>query len=338
MNILITGGCGFIGSNLAFYLKNFFKVSILDNLSRRGSEINFKNLKRSEGEGGSGVKIYIQDITNIKSLNRLPKYDLIIDCCAEPSVEASKENLNKIFNINLVGTLNLLNKCVADKSKIIFLSTSRVYSIIDLKKLKKPKIINQKYSTEGPKSIYGFTKLASEDLIKEFSYLFKIKYLINRCGVVSGPGQFGKTDQGFVSLWVWKHINKFPLLYKGYNGSGRQVRDVLHINDLCELIYLQIKKISKINNQTFLIGGGKNNSVNLIKLTEICRKITGNFCKVVKNYKISNYDIPFFICDNKKIYKFYKWRVKNNIQSIVQDIFDWQLKNYKLLTKVLNLK
>jgi CDP-paratose 2-epimerase len=338
LNILITGGCGFIGSNLAFYLKNFFKVSILDNLSRRGSEINFKNLKRSEGEGGSGVKIYIQDITNIKSLNRLPKYDLIIDCCAEPSVEASKENLNKIFNINLVGTLNLLNKCVADKSKIIFLSTSRVYSIIDLKKLKKPKIINQKYSTEGPKSIYGFTKLASEDLIKEFSYLFKIKYLINRCGVVSGPGQFGKTDQGFVSLWVWKHINKFPLLYKGYNGSGRQVRDVLHINDLCELIYLQIKKISKINNQTFLIGGGKNNSVNLIKLTEICRKITGNFCKVVKNYKISNYDIPFFICDNKKIYKFYKWRVKNNIQSIVQDIFDWQLKNYKLLTKVLNLK
>ncbi len=336
MNILITGGCGFIGSNLAFYLKNFFKVSILDNLSRRGSEINFKNLKRSEGEGGSGVKIYIQDITNIKSLNRLPKYDLIIDCCAEPSVEASKENLNKIFNINLVGTLNLLNKCVADKSKIIFLSTSRVYSIIDLKKLKKPKIINQKYSTEGPKSIYGFTKLASEDLIKEFSYLFKIKYLINRLGVVSGPGQFGKTDQGYVSLWVWKHINKFPLLYKGYNGSGRQVRDVLHINDLCELIYLQIKKISKINNQTFLIGGGKNNSVNLIKLTEMCRKITGNFCKVVKDYKISNYDIPFFICDNNKIYKFYKWRVKNNIKSIVQDIFDWQSKNYKLLTKVLN--
>ena len=336
MNILITGGCGFIGSNLAFYLKNFCKVSILDNLSRRGSEINFKNLKRSESEGGSGVKIYIQDITNIKSLNRLPKYDLIIDCCAEPSVEASKENLNKIFNINLVGTLNLLNKCVADKSKIIFLSTSRVYSIIDLKKLKKPKIINQKYSTEGPKSVYGFTKLASEDLIKEFSYLFKIKYLINRCGVVSGPGQFGKTDQGFVSLWVWKHINKFPLLYKGYNGSGRQVRDVLHINDLCELIYLQIKKINKINNQTFLIGGGKNNSVNLIKLTEICRKITGNFCKVVKDYKISNYDIPFFICDNKKIYKFYKWRVKNNIKSIVKDIFDWQSKNYKLLTKVLN--
>jgi CDP-paratose 2-epimerase len=336
LNILITGGCGFIGSNLAFYLKNFFKVSILDNLSRRGSEINFKNLKRSEGEGGSGVKIYIQDITNIKSLNRLPKYDLIIDCCAEPSVEASKENLNKIFNINLVGTLNLLNKCVADKSKIIFLSTSRVYSIIDLKKLKKPKIINQKYSTEGPKSIYGFTKLASEDLIKEFSYLFKIKYLINRLGVVSGPGQFGKTDQGYVSLWVWKHINKFPLLYKGYNGSGRQVRDVLHINDLCELIYLQIKKISKINNQTFLIGGGKNNSVNLIKLTEMCRKITGNFCKVVKDYKISNYDIPFFICDNNKIYKFYKWRVKNNIKSIVQDIFDWQSKNYKLLTKVLN--
>ena len=92
-------------------------------------------------------------------------------------------------------------------------------------------------------------------LIKEFSYQFDIKYIINRCGVISGPLQFGKQDQGFVSLWIWRHLNKHKLNYIGYGGFGHQIRDVLHISDLLELILIQIKKLNKIYNQTFTVGG-----------------------------------------------------------------------------------
>ena len=109
-------------------------------------------------------------------------------------------------------------------------------------------MFNEESKIDGPKTIYGLTKLASEMFIEEFSYAFGLKYIINRCGVISGPLQFGKQDQGFVSLWIWRHIMKKKLSYIGYGGMGHQVRDVLHIYDLCNLINKQIKKIKSINN------------------------------------------------------------------------------------------
>ena len=165
---------------------------------------------------------------------------------------------------NLIGTFNILKKCVRDKSKLIFLSSSRVYSLKLLRRINSNKNIKNKIkskskynifsSTSGPKSLYGFTKFASEELIEEFSYSNNLKYIINRLGVVAGPWQFGKVDQGFMSLWVWKHMLKQNLNYIGYGGFGNQVRDVLHIEDLCYLIFLQIKKIDTINNIKFTAG------------------------------------------------------------------------------------
>ena len=93
--------------------------------------------------------------------------------------------------------------------------------------------------------MYGFTKLESEKLIKEMFYQSKLKYIINRFGVISGPWQFGKQDQGFVSLWVANHLFNKKLSYIGFGGYGHQVRDILHIEDACEIILLQISKISK---------------------------------------------------------------------------------------------
>ena len=119
----------------------------------------------------------------------------------------------------MIGTFNILKKAKRDKSKIIFLSSSRVNSIKNInkiignnsnlkKKLRINKLIDDKFENSRPKSLYGFTKLASEMLIEEFNYAFGLKYIINRCGVISGPLQFGKQDQGFVSLWVIHHIMK----------------------------------------------------------------------------------------------------------------------------------
>ena len=280
MKVLITGGCGFIGTNLSLFLKSKgFKISTLDNLSRKGSQYNYRLIKKNK------IPNYKFDISNYYKINKLPRFDVIIDCCAEAAVEVSKKDVDRVFNTNLLGTFNVIKKVKKDKSKIIFLSSSRVYSLNALngliknqnlkKELKLNIKIKQNFKCDEPKSIYGFTKHASEMLIEEFSYAYRLKYIINRCGVVSGPLQFGKQDQGFVSLWLWRHINKEKISYIGFGGSGFQIRDVLHINDLCNLIHKQILNIDKINNKKFNVGGGKKSYTSLNELTKICQKLTG---------------------------------------------------------------
>ncbi len=163
--------------------------------------------------------------------------------------------------------------------------------------------------------------------------MYKIKYIINRFGVISGPGQFGKQDQGFVSLWVWRHLNKKKLSYIGFGGKGSQERDVIHINDVCELINLQINKINKINNLIVNVGGGKKNTTSLKNLTKICQKITLNKIKISSKKNTSDYDIPYYITDNSKVKKIYNWQPKNNFLQIVQDMYKWMRLNKKVLEK-----
>ena len=339
MNILITGGCGFVGTNLSLYLKSKkFNVYTLDNLSRKGSKFNYTVLKKKK------IKNFRINIANYKKLKGLRKFDLIIDCCAEAAVEVSRKKIDEVFNTNLIGTFNILKKAKRDKSKIIFLSSSRVNSIKNInkivgnnsnlkKKLQINKLIDDKFENSRPKSLYGFTKLASEMLIEEFNYAFGLKYIINRCGVISGPLQFGKQDQGFVSLWVIHHIMKKKLSYIGYGGHGNQVRDVLHIDDLCELIHKQIKIINKIYNKLYTVGGSKISYTSLKNLTKICQNITGNKISIDKKRSTSIYDIPYFITDNHKVSRAYKWRPKKNINKIVYDITTWVNNNKNLIQK-----
>ena len=172
-----------------------------------------------------------------------------------PAIEVSKKEPDRVFNTNLFGTFNVLKKCLSDRANIIFLSSSRVYSIEKLNEIvknlniKKPlkikKKINERFETQKPSSLYGFTKLASEKLIKEFFFKNNLKYIINRFGVIAGPWQFGKQDQGFIPLWVATHLFKKKLFYIGFGGHGNQVRDVIHIDDVCEIVSLQIKSINE---------------------------------------------------------------------------------------------
>ena len=334
MKILITGGCGFVGSNLAIYLKkklNNSSISSLDNLMRDGSHLNKLRLLKHK------IKNYKINIENFKKINTLPKFNLIIDCCVEPAIESSKKDPDRVFNTNLIGTFNILKKCLKDKSNIIFLSSSRVYSIKNLRelvkkiKLKEPikikKKINENFCTESASSLYGFTKLASEKLIIEAFFNTNQKYLINRFGVIAGPWQFGKQDQGFVPLWVAKHLFKKKLSYIGFGGNGHQIRDVIHIEDVCEIILIQIKKINRIYNNIFNIGGGLNNAISLKDLTFKSQKITRNKIRIKKINKTSIFDIPYFVTDNTKIKKAYNWLPSKNINKIIRDIYIWLLDN-----------
>ena len=182
--------------------------------------------------------------------------------------------------------------------------------------------------------MYGFTKFASELLIEEFSYAFGLKYIINRCGVISGPMQFGKQDQGFISFCVWRHILKKNINYIGFGGHGNQVRDVLHIDDLVDLINLQIKNLNKVYNKKICVGGSRKSNTSLKNLSIICQKITGNKVKFRKIKRTSIYDIPYFISDNTLVKRIYKWQPKKNMIDIVTDNYKWLKENKKNLIKI----
>ncbi len=340
MKIAILGGNGFIGSNLSIYLKNKFKnidIISVDNNSGKGSKFNQKRLTDYK------IKILKKNLSKKNSLDNVGKIDIFINCCSDPTVENSKKKNSDVVDNNFLTTLNMLNHAVKFKSKIIYFSTSRVYSIESINKLinnrnLKNKVtvrkkINENFNTSGIRTIYGLTKLFSEEIIKEFSYLHNLKYIINRCGIITGPWQFGKKEQGLFSFWMKKHITKKPIKFIGYGGYGNQVRDALHIDDLNLLIFKQIKKINKVNNITFNVGGGLKNTISLKDLTKKCEKITGNSCLKTKIKKTSNYDIPYYVTDNNKVSKTYNWKPLKNINVILKDIYYWMLKNKNLLSK-----
>ena len=332
-SILITGGCGFVGTNLAIYLqkklKNFSIYSV-DNLKKKYSKFNLDILKKKK------IKNFKIDISSSKFLKLKKKFNFIIDCSADPAVENSKENTQSVFNNNLKTTLNILEKTRKDKSNIIFISSSRVYPIMESYKkfrLKFSSNFDENTNTNGVKSIYGFTKYASELLIKEYSYIFNIKFIINRSGIITGPLQFGKVEQGLVSLWLWRHLNNLKLNYIGFGGKGSQIRDILYIDDFSLLIKKQILGFEKNNNKLFCIGGGKKNSLTLGQLTEKCQEITSNYLKIGFYKKTSKYDIPIFISSNKQIKKNYNWSPKTNIDEILKYNLSWMKKNYKRIKR-----
>lgn len=283
--ILITGGCGFVGSNLAVFFKNIYpsySVIALDNLKRRGSELNINRLKEV------GVEFIHGDIRNKEDFDQVGKIDLLIEASAEPSVLAGiNSSLDYLINTNLNGTINCLNFSLQNKADFIFLSTSRVYPVkhienicyteaasrFDISAIQNisgvsAKGITENFPLEGSRTFHGATKLASELLIQEYNELLGLNTVINRCSVITGPYQMGKVDQGVVVLWVARHFWKNKLCYLGYGGEGKQVRDILHIHDLFRLIDIQVHNISQYNGQVFYVGGGNDCSVSLKEFTD----------------------------------------------------------------------
>lgn len=350
--VVVTGGAGFVGGNLAISFKHdnpSCKVMALDNLHRRGSELNLPRLRENE------VYFVHGDIRIIHDIESVGEFDLLIECSAEASVLAGYGGSPVYLNeTNISGTLNCLEACRRHEAGIIFLSTSRVYPMQIINDLKysedesrfnlvpeqnTPGVSEYGFSEDFPmtgvRSLYGATKYCSELMMQEYMAAYGIKGVINRCGVITGPWQMGNVDQGFVALWVARHLWHGKLAYIGYGGNGKQVRDILHVNDLYDLLRIQIKRLDEISGHVFNIGGGSKVSVSLKELTLLCQKITGYEIPIASIPETRVADIPYYVSDCRKVQEAIGWEVRLDAKRIVRDIHAWLREHEAVLRPIL---
>jgi CDP-paratose 2-epimerase len=342
--IIVTGGAGFVGAHLAVFLKQAFgdvSVAACDNLKRRGSELNLRRLSEA------GVVFLHGDIRCPEDIAGWPEFDLLIDCSAEPSVQAGLNGSPlPVIQNNLVGTINCLEAARRNQAAFLFVSTSRVYPISAVNSLPYEELpsrfawtagehqsgwsargISEEFSLTGARSLYGATKLAAELLLQEFAYSYGVPVLINRCGLLTGPWQMGKVDQGVVALWVARHHFGMPLRYTGFGGAGKQVRDLLHVQDFFDLIVRQMENPSCWDGRVYNVGGGPDVSLSLRELTELCRDATRRSIPLSSDPATSPVDVRIYLTDNSRVTADYGWQPRRPPASIVADIAKWVREN-----------
>jgi CDP-paratose 2-epimerase len=323
----------------------------MDNLKRRGAELNLNRLREH------GIEFIHGDIRQKDDFELITKQvSCVIDAAAEPSVMAGLDgNTSYLIETNLNGTINALNFSLKHKAKFIFLSTSRIYPIKTIEEIKTVETetrfeiaatqhiegvtengLSENFPLAGSRSLYGATKLASELMIEEYHEMFGLQTVINRCGVLTGPHQMGKVDQGVVVLWMAKHFWKKNLGYFGYGGLGKQTRDMLHIYDLFALVDHQINHIDKFNGQIFNVGGTRKVSASLQELTSMSQHISGNIIPIESVLETRKADIKIYISDCTKINSLCGWEPKITVEAILDEIFDWLRKTEKQLKPILS--
>jgi len=340
MRILITGVCGFVGSTLARAWTDAgagHELLGLDNFIRPGSETNRGELTRR------GVKLFHGDLRAASDLEALPAVDWVIDAAANPSVLAGvdgRTSSRQLIEHNLGSTVNMLEFCKTQRAGFTLLSTSRVYSIPPLANLETivegeafrpsptashaPGIsadgVSEAFSTQAPVSLYGASKLASEALALEYGETFGLPVFINRCGVLAGAGQFGRADQGIFAYWINTWLQRRPLKYIGFGGTGHQVRDCLHPRDLLPALDLQLAapKIAAADRIANFAGGAAS-AMSLRQLSAWCSHQLGAHA-VTEDLTPRPFDIPWMVLDCAKARRLWNWTPAMTTPAILEEI------------------
>ena len=341
MRLLITGICGFVGSTLATALvQHDPTISIvgIDNFVRSGSWSNRDRLRTA------GIDIIHGDIRLSSDVDALPAVDFVIDAAAHASILSGVSggiNSRQLLENNLLGTVNLLEYCKQHHAGFLLLSTSRVYSIRPLAALetciqdkafvpilKAPSLglshdgIDEQFSTQTPVSLYGATKLASEQLALEYGHAFQFPVWVNRCGVLAGAGQFGRADQGIFAYWLHSWRENRPLAYIGFDGMGHQVRDCLHPRDLAQLIVQQLRTRNDGRDQIVNVSGGRPSARSLAQLSDWCTDRWGKR-KIESMAKPRAFDLPWVVLDHTSATKLWNWQPKIDHEQILIEIADF---------------
>jgi CDP-paratose 2-epimerase len=338
--VLVTGGAGFVGANLAVALAERhpdWRLVAFDNLRRRGSELNLPRLR------AAGVEFVHGDVRERDDLDAVGEVDALVEASAEPSVLAGVDGgLDYLVRTNLLGAHNCLDLARRHGAHVVFLSTSRVYPVAALNGLlleetdtrfelaaeqpvagASPDGVSEAFPLEGARTPYGATKLAAELLVAEYAESLGLRAVVDRCGVVAGPWQMGRVDQGVFSYWLLAHYFDRPLEYIGFGGSGKQVRDLLHVDDLVELVDDQLARPERWAGWTVNVGGGRACSLSLLETTALCRELTGNAPRVVPSDESRPGDVPVYLSDCTRLFERTDWRPRRDPRVILADVLGW---------------
>jgi CDP-paratose 2-epimerase len=338
--ILITGGAGFVGSNLAIQLADRhpdWELVALDNLHRPGSELNPARLEEA------GVRFVRGDVREPDDLTGLTGVTALIECSAEPAATSGIDgDTSFVFHTNLTGAYNCLEHARREGAFVVFLSTSRVYPIAALNRLAYEEGetrfeltddqevpgagaagISEDFPLAGPRTLYGATKLAAESLIEEYREMFGLRAVVDRCGVIAGPWQMGKVDQGVFSHWLLSHHFGRPLSYIGYGGTGKQVRDLIHVADLADLVEEQLTEPESWDGAVLNVGGGRDRSLSLRETTDLCRELTGREVAISSEPEGRPGDVPIYISDCTRLFERTDWRPSRSARDTLADLAAW---------------
>lgn len=344
-SLIITGGCGFIGTNVSLAAKKRgYKVFAFDSLIRPHTEENAQFLKKQ------GIEIIRGDVRNEQDLDRLPKkVNGIIHLAGNPGIPWSIKWPLFDFSANALGTLNILEFSRKNNLiPVIFASTNKIYSeeinLVpisekklrfvwnfekSLKNLRKGAIegiskngINEKFPMDSfgnyPHSPYGVSKATADLYCQEYFHIYGLPTVINRMSCIYGLYQKGVEDQGWLDWFVRAKINNYPL---NIYGNGKQVRDCLFGTDVAELYLLQLEKINKVKGQVFNVGGGTKNTASLLEVIEFLNKKGGR--KLILKFKDWRpADQRIYISDISKLKKYLNWEPVTDVWSGVDQIWN----------------
>lgn len=337
-SVLITGGAGFIGVNAAKkFLDASHSVTVLDNLSRKGTDINAKFLEEHYKGKYEFVKADVR--TDQKVLNKLAESnDVILHLAAQVAVTTSVTDPRTDFDINALGTFNVLEaaRLSTKKPAILYASTNKVYGGLEhLQVVESGSRVKFKDDIEGVDeacpldfhSPYGCSKGAADQYVRDYARLYNLQTVVFRQSCIYGPHQLGVEDQGWVAWFLIAAMFGRPVTVYG---TGKQVRDLLYVDDLTDLYVRAVEKIDAVKGQVFNIGGGHRNSLSLLEFLDIIDKDL----KMPMKHSFSDWrpgDQPIFVSNNAKAKKLLGWEPKMDVRKGIKNLLDWLQANKSTL-------
>lgn len=333
--VLITGGAGFIGSNLADrLLSEGERVIVYDNLSRRGSE---KNLEWLKSRHDGNLRCVLADVADFKAIRSVVScVKFVFHLAAQVAVTTSVEDPLGDFEANIRGTLNVLEAVRSQDSPpgLIYTSTNKVYgSLDDLDLSRNGTRYEPVDSSFGGiaesrplkfQSPYGCSKGAADQYVLDYARIYDLETAVFRMSCIYGPRQFGTEDQGWVAHFLIRSLRGEPIRIFG---SGRQVRDVLYIDDLVEAFLLAGRRMPLISGEAFNIGGGPRNTLSLIELVDLIEEMNGTKPGISSCERRPG-DQRWYASDTGKFRAATGWSPRVGVKKGVGLLYRWLLKNH----------